>query len=209
MWLWSDKIYKVYPNWKWSKSVPIDRHKGFRESIESVVQGTLNICRHRKVISTRSTYRSCCSDLDKLDAMRLSLKTGERETMFGYYCGEVFHSVAMSKEKNVEATREFQYLCQPTNRSSPQARQGMSRPLKTSKELPPVGRAALKPMQLHRDFGVVSEEILIQNIGPLGWRPGPGKFAKNAKTCPHCDVTFRKPKIEKDKKVFDLQFKTC
>jgi len=30
------------------------------------------------------------------------------------------------------------------------------------------------------------------------------KFAKNSKTCPHCDVTFRKPLIEKEKK-----FLTC
>jgi len=45
---------------------------------------------------------------------------------------------------------------------------------------------------------------LSQKYGSLGWHTGPDKFAKNSKTCPHCDVTFRKPKIEKEKK-----FLTC
>jgi len=40
---------------------------------------------------------------------------------------------------------------------------------------------------------------LSQKYGSLGWRPGPD-FAKNPKTCPHCGITFRKPKIEKEKK---------
>jgi len=42
---------------------------------------------------------------------------------------------------------------------------------------------------------------LSQKYGSLGWRPRPDNIAKNSKTCPHCDVTFRKPKIEKEKKI--------
>jgi len=42
---------------------------------------------------------------------------------------------------------------------------------------------------------------LSRKYGSLGWRQGPGKFTKHAETCPHCDVTFRKPKIEKEKKI--------
>jgi len=33
----------------------------------------------------------------------------------------------------------------------------------------------------------------------LGWRPGPGKGAKNAQTCSHCDVTHKEPKIQVEK----------
>jgi len=59
------------------------------------------------------------------------------------------------------------------------------------------------------DFGLVSKKKISQKYGSLGWRPGPGKFAKNAKTCPQCDVTFRKPQIQNEKNLFNLQLKTC
>jgi len=41
------------------------------------------------------------------------------------------------------------------------------------------------------DFGLVQKKNLSQKYGSLGWRTGPDKFAKNSKTCPHCDITFR------------------
>jgi len=52
--------------------------------------------------------------------------------------------------------------------------------------------------------GLVLKKNLSQKYGSLGWRTGPDKLAKISKTCPHCDVSFRKPKIEKEKK-----FLTC
>jgi len=32
--------------------------------------------------------------------------------------------------------------------------------------------------------------------GSWDWRPGPGKLFKDVKTCPHCDVTNRKPQTQ-------------
>jgi len=49
------------------------------------------------------------------------------------------------------------------------------------------------------DFSLVSKKNLSQNHGSSGWRPVPGKFAKNTKTCPHSDVTFRKAKTQNEK----------
>jgi len=46
------------------------------------------------------------------------------------------------------------------------------------------------------DHSLASKKRKPKN-GSLGWRSGPDKLAKNAKTCPYCDVTPRKPPIKK------------
>jgi len=44
----------------------------------------------------------------------------------------------------------------------------------------------------------------------LDWREGPGNLSqKGAKTCIHCDVTYREPQIRNEKKIFfSLKWKT-
>jgi len=39
----------------------------------------------------------------------------------------------------------------------------------------------------------------------LGWRPGPGKGAKNAQKCFDCDVSQKDPKIQAEKIFFRSQ----
>jgi len=52
------------------------------------------------------------------------------------------------------------------------------------------------------DFGLVSDKILSQNNGPMGWGPGPGEGGqKNAKTPPLAALPPENPK-PKAKKFF-------
>jgi len=46
----------------------------FVEGLNPLLNGTLNICRHGKVFSTKKAYKRRCSHFDQLDAMKLSLK---------------------------------------------------------------------------------------------------------------------------------------
>jgi len=48
---------------------------GFIEGLSPLFNGALNVCSHRKVISTRKACKRWSSVFDKLDAINLSLKT--------------------------------------------------------------------------------------------------------------------------------------
>jgi len=55
-----------------------------------------------------------------------------------------------------------------------------------------------------------SKKTLSEKNFALAWGPGPGKGAKSAQTCTHCDVTHKEPKIQAEKIFFfDLKSKTC
>ena len=71
-------------------------------------KGTLNIRRHRKVISTGKVCRSGCSHFDSFDAMNLILKTNARETI-----GLVSIVVRTFIKKNVRqnSCKSWQCLC--------------------------------------------------------------------------------------------------
>jgi len=47
------------------------------------------------------------------------------------------------------------------------------------------------------DFGLVSEQILSHNNGPMGWGPGPGKSSQNS---PICGVPLENP--HRKRKIF-------
>jgi len=55
------------------------------------------------------------------------------------------------------------------------------------------------------DFDVVFNKILSLKNESMDWGPGPTKRGQNSKTCPHYDVTSRKPEIQSEK-VFVFQF---
>jgi len=48
---------------------------GFVDGLTPLFNGTLNICSHRKVISTTKAYERYCSHFDKLEATNLIPKT--------------------------------------------------------------------------------------------------------------------------------------
>jgi len=55
------------------------------------------------------------------------------------------------------------------------------------------------------EFHLVFNEALSQKNGSMGWSPGPDNVAKISQTCPHCDVTSRKPPTENKKRFFRFQ----
>ena len=67
-----------------------------------------------------------------------------------------------------------------------------------------VSRCASKTIKGSKDSfsSHKSKKILSEKNFALRWRPGPGKGAKNAQTCSHCDVTHEEPKIQAEKIFF-------
>jgi len=52
------------------------------------------------------------------------------------------------------------------------------------------------------DYSLVCKKILSQKMAHWVGTQGQVYLAKEAKTCPHCDVTHREPQIRNEKNIF-------